>query len=91
MSLQTIWTDPQNIMHRTCLVSFAPGRPYLSWRAEKQQKVLKEIADVRQQLSQCAMSLDLISNLARIVTESEAVEAMLDVYAFLFAPQSSAI
>ena len=63
-------------------------RPYLSWRAEKQQKVLKEeIADVRQQLSQYAMSLDLISNLARIVTESEAVEAMLDVYAFLFAPQ----
>lgn len=63
-------------------------RPYLLWQAEKNKNECgAQIQDLQKQLSQYAMSLDLISNLARIVTESEAVEAMLDVYEFLFAPQ----
>jgi hypothetical protein len=36
---------------------------------------------------QPAMALDLLADLARIVDESKAVEAMLDVYTMLFAPQ----
>jgi diguanylate cyclase (GGDEF)-like protein len=63
-------------------------REYLLWRAETQKTAINaQVDDLKRQVSLYAMSLDLISNLARIVTESEAIEAMLDVNAFLFAPQ----
>lgn len=63
-------------------------RTYLSWQADQQKKqFLAQIQDLQKQAATHAMAIDLISNLARIVTETEAVEAMLDVYMFLFAPQ----
>jgi len=63
-------------------------RSYFSWQVEKQKKKFSaQIRDLRQQAATHAMSIDLISKLARIVTESEAVESMLDVYELLFAPQ----
>lgn len=46
-----------------------------------------EILELKTQVSIHAISMDLLAHLAKIVNESEAVEAMLDVYAFLFAPK----
>jgi diguanylate cyclase (GGDEF)-like protein len=63
-------------------------RAYLSWKADQQKKqFIVQIQDLQKQAATHAMAIDLISNLARIVNEAEAVEAMLDVYMFLFAPQ----
>ncbi len=63
-------------------------RMALTWQIEIQEKkTAAEIQDLRKQVSTHAMAIDLLANLARIVNESEAVDAMLDVYTFLFAPQ----
>lgn len=51
------------------------------------KKTEAEIQNLRKQASTHAMAMDLLANLARIVNEAEAIEAMLDVYTFLFAPQ----
>jgi diguanylate cyclase (GGDEF)-like protein len=68
-----------------CLI-FA--KAHLTWQMEVQQKKsIAEIQGIQKQAATYAMAIDLLSNLARIVNETEAVEAMLDVYMFLFAPQ----
>jgi diguanylate cyclase (GGDEF)-like protein len=64
------------------------ARTYLKRQMEiKQRKAAAEIQHIQRQSAQYAMAIDLLSSLARIVNESEAVEAMLDVYRFLFAPK----
>lgn len=64
------------------------ARAYLLWRTEKQKITFTEqIQELRKKAAMHAMSIDLISKLARIGNESEAVETMLDVYEILFAPQ----
>lgn len=64
------------------------AKAYLMWQMESQRKkAVVEIQDLRKQSATHAMAMDLLSNLARIVSETEAVEGMLDVYSFLFAPQ----
>ena len=61
---------------------------YLLWQMEVQKKKsVMEINDIKKHVATYAMAIDLLSNLARIVSETEAVEGMLDVYSFLFAPQ----
>ena len=63
-------------------------RSYLAWQmAVQKRETDAEIKELRKQTATHAMAMDLIANLARIVTEAEAVEAMLDVYTFLFAPR----
>jgi len=63
-------------------------RAYLAWQMENQRKkFVADINDIQKQAATHAMAMDLLSNLARIVSEAEAVEGMLDVYSFLFAPQ----
>ncbi|MFA5072554.1 MAG: diguanylate cyclase [Nitrospirota bacterium] len=64
------------------------GKIALVRQMELQRKeAAKEIKEIRKQAATHAMAIDLLSNLAKIVTETEAVHAMLDVYTFLFAPQ----
>jgi len=64
------------------------ARAYLAWQMENQRKKsVADINDIQKQAATHAMAIDLLSNLARIVSEAEAVEGMLDVYSFLFAPQ----
>lgn len=63
-------------------------KAHLTWQMEAQRKkAVAEIQDFRKQMATHAMAMDLLSNLARIVNETEAVEGMLDVYSFLFAPK----
>jgi hypothetical protein len=60
----------------------------LTWQLEAQKKKCDaEIRNIQKQSSMHAMALDLVANLARIVDETQATEAMLDVYSMLFAPQ----
>ncbi|MEE9911513.1 MAG: diguanylate cyclase [Deltaproteobacteria bacterium] len=62
-------------------------KAYLTWQMEAQKKKSAvEINDIRKKEATDAMAMDLLSNLARIVNEAEAVEGMLDVYTLLFAP-----
>jgi diguanylate cyclase (GGDEF)-like protein len=64
------------------------ARAHLKWQREIQKKTsVAEIQDIQKQSATYAMAIDLLSSLARIVSETEAVEAMLDVYTVLFAPQ----
>ncbi len=64
-------------------------KAFLMWQMEiRRNKAEAEIRDLRKQTATHAMAMDLMANLARIVNEAEAIEAMLDVYTFLFAPQS---
>ena len=63
-------------------------RAYMTWQLKIQQKrAAAEIQDIRKQSATHAMAMDLLSNLALIVNEIEAVEGMLDVYMLLFAPK----
>ncbi len=60
----------------------------LAWQlADQKKKYTSELRDIRKQSSTHAMAIDLLSNLTRIVDEAQAIEAMLDVYSMLFAPQ----
>jgi diguanylate cyclase (GGDEF)-like protein len=64
------------------------ARAYLEWQIENQKKKsVAEINNIQKQAATHAMAMDLLSNLTGIVSETEAVEGMLDVYSFLFAPQ----
>jgi diguanylate cyclase (GGDEF)-like protein len=54
---------------------------------QERREAAAQITAAQQQTSHYAMSLDLLSNLAQTSSESEAVDAMLDVYTFLFAPE----
>ncbi|MDX9746503.1 MAG: diguanylate cyclase [Syntrophales bacterium] len=53
----------------------------------QEERAEAEISEIRKQTATYAMTIDLIANLARIVTEAGAIEAMLDVYSLLFAPR----
>lgn len=64
------------------------ARTCFNWQMKVlEKKTAAEIQDIRKQKATYAMAMDLLANLARIVNEAEAIEAMLDVYTFLFAPQ----
>jgi diguanylate cyclase (GGDEF)-like protein len=63
-------------------------RTYLAWQIKVHQiKAAVEIQEIRQQSATHAMAMDLLSNLALIVNETDAVEGMLDIYRLLFAPR----
>jgi diguanylate cyclase (GGDEF)-like protein len=63
-------------------------KSYLLWQmADQKNKAAADISEIRKKEATDAMAMDLLSNLARIVNEAEAVEGMLDVYTLLFAPQ----
>jgi diguanylate cyclase (GGDEF)-like protein len=63
-------------------------RAYLKWQIKVQQKkAAAETQEIRKQSATHAMAMDLLSNLALIANETEAVEGMLDVYMLLFAPK----
>lgn len=61
---------------------------HLMWQMKVQiMKSVAEKNDIQKHAATYAMAIDLLSSLARIMSEAEAVEGMLDVYSFLFAPQ----
>jgi diguanylate cyclase (GGDEF)-like protein len=63
-------------------------RTYLSsLLGQERREAAAQVAEAQQQAAHYAMSLDLLSNLAQTTNESAAIEAMLDVYTFLFAPE----
>ncbi|HQB39896.1 MAG TPA: DUF1638 domain-containing protein, partial [Deltaproteobacteria bacterium] len=51
------------------------------------QRLTTEYGVLQKQATMHAMAIDLLTNLARIVDEEQAVEGMMDVYAMLFAPK----
>jgi diguanylate cyclase (GGDEF)-like protein len=58
----------------------------LAWRLEKEKRESAEAArGMRKQSADYAMAVDLLSQLARTTEETEAVEAMLDIFTMLFA------
>ncbi len=64
------------------------ARSALTWQlAVLKKKSIAEISVHQKQSATHAMAIDLLANLARIVDEEQAIEAMLDVYFMLFAPQ----
>jgi diguanylate cyclase (GGDEF)-like protein len=64
------------------------ARTILTWQMDVQKKKsVAEIKNLQKQSAMHAMAIDLLSNLARIVDEEHAIEAMMDVYTMLFAPQ----
>lgn len=56
-------------------------------REDQESRAAGEIRELREQTAAYAMAMDLIADLARIVSEEQAVAAMLDVYLSLFAPR----
>jgi diguanylate cyclase (GGDEF)-like protein len=63
-------------------------RSALTWQTEdRRKKCVEDIRDLQKQSATHAMAIDLLSNLARISDEAQAIEGMLDVYTMLFAPQ----
>ncbi len=63
-------------------------RTYLNYLlTQGRQEAAARITAAQQQMAHYAMALDLLSNLAQTTSESEAIDAMLDVYTFLFAPE----
>ncbi len=64
------------------------SRTYLNHLlVQERREAAAQISTAQQQTAHYAMSLDLLSNLAQTTSESEAIDAMLDVYTFLFAPE----
>jgi len=61
----------------------------MTWRLE-QQKNESTIAlnHAQQQMSEYAMAIDLLNNLARTMTESEVIQNIIDIFSMLFAPQA---
>ena len=62
-------------------------RTVLTRQAEKEQETAENIRSLQQQSAEYAMAIDLLSNLVHLKSEKEAIEAMLDIYTFLFAPK----
>ena len=62
-------------------------RIILARQTEKERKTTNQISALQQQSAEYAMAIDLLSNLAHLKSEKEAIEAMLDIYTFLFAPR----
>lgn len=59
----------------------------LTWRMESEKRASAEsAAEMQRQSADYAMAVDLLGNMARITEETEAVEAMLNVFTMLFAP-----
>ncbi|NTW99903.1 MAG: diguanylate cyclase, partial [Geobacteraceae bacterium] len=64
------------------------ARASLTWQlADQKKKSIAEISALQKQSATHAMAIDLLANLAHIVDEEQAIEAMLDVYSMLFAPK----
>ncbi len=60
----------------------------LNWHLEKEkQDSANALREIRKQSADHAMALDLLGRLTRITDEPEAIDAMLDVYTMLFAPE----
>lgn len=58
----------------------------LAWRLEKEKRASLETANgIRKQSADYATAVDLLSQLAKTTEETEAIEAMLDVFTMLFA------
>jgi diguanylate cyclase (GGDEF)-like protein len=63
------------------------ARIILEWRLEQERnRSTAALSEAIRRSSDHAMALDLIGTLARVVTEPEAVDNMLDLFTLLFAP-----
>ncbi len=80
---------PAEVIHTgIALLRLLLARTVLTWRMERTERKAQEmVQQVQQQSAQYAMAIDLLANLAESNNEAKAVEAMLDVYQLLFAPQ----
>lgn len=63
------------------------ARMVLEWRLEQEKnRSTTSLSEAIRRSSDHAMALDLIGTLARVVTEPEAIDNMLDLFTLLFAP-----
>ncbi len=77
----------ETIFTGTTVLQLTFVRIFLTRCTEKEDKTAGEIRSLQQQSAEYAMAIDLLSNLAHLKSEKEAIEAMLDIYTFLFAPR----
>ena len=60
----------------------------LTWRLENEQNTcLAAVAATRKQAAEYAMGMDLLNSLARTLTETEAIQQIIEVFTMLFAAQ----
>ena len=83
-SIEQPW---ETIFTGTSVLRLIFVRTILARQTEKEKETVETIHSLQQQSAEYAMAIDLLSNLAHLKSEKEAIEAMLDIYTFLFAPK----